>query len=137
MWLGPALVTVDLWFIISFCLLYWVYYERIMFAEEQFLRKKFGDVYLQWSQGVPAFLPNFSNFISSNFPFSWKKVLKKEKNGLAALFLIFCLFDASVLIFKPEHQPNLLLIGLCVGTGLLYLVLKLLKNSKLMAENDR
>ena len=70
-----------------------------MFAEEQFLRKKFGDVYLQWSQGVPAFLPNFSNFISSNFPFSWKKVLKKEKNGLAALFLIFCLFDVSVMAF--------------------------------------
>jgi hypothetical protein len=114
-----------------------VYYERIMFAEEQFLRKKFGEVYLQWSYGVPAFLPNFSNFTPSIFPFSWKKILKKEKNGLAALFLIFCLFDASVLIFKPEHQPNLLLIGLCIGTGLLYLVLKLLKNSQLLVEKDR
>ena len=137
MWLGPALVTANGWFILAFCFLYWVYYERIMFAEEQFLRKKFGEVYLQWSYRVPAFLPNFSNFVPSNFPFSWKKVLKKEKNGLAALFLIFCLFDASVLIFKPEHTPNLLLIGLCLGTGVLYLVLKVLKNSKLLLEKDR
>lgn len=138
MWLGPALVTADLWFNLAFCFLYWVYYERIMFAEEQFLRKKFGDVYLQWSARVPAFLPNFSNFVPSNVSFSWKKVLKKEKNGLAALFLIFCLFDASVLLFKPDHHPNLLLIGLCLGTGVLYLVLKVLKtNTQLLVEVDR
>ena len=137
MWLGPAVVTADLWFIISFCLFYWVYYERIMYAEEQFLRKKFGEVYLNWSSQVPAFLPSFTNFTPPQISFSWKKVVKKEKNGLAALFLIFCLFDASVLLFKPEHQPNLLLIGLCLGTGVLYLVLKVLKNSQLLVEKDR
>jgi len=42
-----------------------------------------------------------------------------------------------VLIFKPDHSPNLLLIGLCLGTGVLYLVLKVLKNSKLLLEKDR
>jgi len=42
MWLGPALITGNLWFIVAFCFFYWIYYERIMFAEEQFLRKKFG-----------------------------------------------------------------------------------------------
>ena len=30
------------WFLITFIFLYRIYYERIMFAEEQFLRKKFG-----------------------------------------------------------------------------------------------
>jgi protein-S-isoprenylcysteine O-methyltransferase Ste14 len=138
MWLGPALVTANGWFILAFCFLYWVYYERIMFAEEQFLRKKFGEVYLQWSYGVPAFLPNFSNFTPSNFPFSWKKVLKKEKNGLAALFLIFCLFDSSVLFFDPNHAPSKILLTLCVGCGLLYLILKILKtNTSLLVETDR
>ena len=43
MWLGPAMLTGNFWFIIAFGLFYWVYYERIMFAEEQFLRKKFGN----------------------------------------------------------------------------------------------
>ena len=137
MWLGPALLTVHLWFVLSFCFLYWVYYERIMFAEEQFLRKKFGETYLQWSNRVPAFLPNFKNFVPTQVSFSWKKVLKKEKNGLSALFLIFCLFDASVMIFKPEHQPHPVLLGLCIATGVLYVILKVLKRTKLLYESDR
>ena len=39
MWLGPALLTQNWWFNIAFGFFYWVYYERMMFAEEQFLRK--------------------------------------------------------------------------------------------------
>uniref|UniRef100_UPI004047AD99 methyltransferase family protein n=1 Tax=Algoriphagus sp. TaxID=1872435 RepID=UPI004047AD99 len=135
MWLGPALVTVDLWFIISFCLLYWVYYERIMYAEEQFLRRKFGNEYLVWSAKVPAFLPNFRKFTPPQISFSWKKVFKKEKNGLSALFLIFFLFDASVLFLNPAHVPSTTLTILCVGCGFLYLVLKILKTkTSLLAE---
>lgn len=138
MWLGPALVTVDLWFIISFCLLYWVYYERIMYAEEQFLRRKFGNEYLVWSAKVPAFLPNFRKFTPPQISFSWKKVFKKEKNGLSALFLIFFLFDASVLFLNPAHVPSITLSILCVGCGFLYLVLKILKTkTSLLAEADR
>ena len=52
MWLGPAMLTGHFWFIISFTLFYWVYYERIMYAEEQFLRNKFGKQYLEWSKNV-------------------------------------------------------------------------------------
>jgi protein-S-isoprenylcysteine O-methyltransferase Ste14 len=58
MWAGIALLTRDFWFVVAFSLSYWVYYERIMFAEEQFLRKKFGDVYLRWADKTPAFVPN-------------------------------------------------------------------------------
>ena len=28
MWLGPALLTGNFWFVISFCFFYWIYYER-------------------------------------------------------------------------------------------------------------
>jgi len=34
MWLGAAVLTKNGWFIVAFILLYWIYYERIMFAEE-------------------------------------------------------------------------------------------------------
>ena len=43
MWLAVAMLTGNIWFIVSFTFLYWVYYERIMFAEEAFLRNKFGN----------------------------------------------------------------------------------------------
>ncbi|MBS1232298.1 MAG: lipid phosphate methyltransferase [Bacteroidetes bacterium] len=45
MWLGPVLFVRTPVFVLFFILFYWLYYERIMFAEEQFLRGKFGDAY--------------------------------------------------------------------------------------------
>ncbi|MBD3725407.1 MAG: DUF1295 domain-containing protein [Flavobacteriaceae bacterium] len=138
MWLGPAMLTGHFWFIIAFTLFYWVYYERIMFAEEQFLRTKFGKQYLEWSKNIPAFVPNFKNFKKSNLPFSWKKVLKKEKNGLFALFLIFCVFDFSGEIIENTTDYNYFLIGMCVLTGLSYIVLKYLKKrTELLNEQNR
>lgn len=127
MWLGIGMLTGNLWFVIAFCLFYWVYYERIMFAEEQFLRNKFGQQYLEWSKDVPAFIPNFKNFKKSNLHFSWKKVLKKEKNGLFALFLIFCFYDILGEVIGEKYEYNYFLIGMCILTALSYVVLKYLK----------
>lgn len=94
MWLGTAMLTQNLWYIIAFVFVYWVYYERIMFAEEQFLRRKFGEIYLNWSKITPAFVLSFNNFHSPKMNFSVKKVIKKEKNGVTAIFVIFLLFRA-------------------------------------------
>ncbi|GAI74444.1 unnamed protein product [marine sediment metagenome] len=38
------------------------YYERIIFAEEEFLRKTFGDSYLKWAEQTPTFLPKCKNW---------------------------------------------------------------------------
>lgn len=109
-----------------------------MFAEEQFLRRKFGDIYLNWSDKVNAFIPSFKNFKKPNMPFSWRKVLKKEKNGLFALFLIFCAFDILGEVIHERTDYNYFLIVMCVITGLSYVVLKLLKdNTSLLQEEDR
>lgn len=137
MWLGPALLTGNLWFILVFCLFYWIYYERIMFAEEQFLRGKFGDSYLEWSESVPAFLPRFRGFVKSDLSFSWKKVLKKEKNGFAALFLIFCLFDVAGTLIQGRRDFNLIFIAGCIASVLAYVVLKILKTRRILDETGR
>ncbi len=128
MWLGVGMLTGNFWFVIVFCFFYWVYYERIMFAEEQFLRRKFGQQYLEWSKDVPAFIPNFKNFKKSNLDFSWKKILKKEKNGLFALFLIFLIFDVLGEVIGKTYDYNYFLIAMCTITGLSYVVLKYLKH---------
>lgn len=93
MWSGIALLTENPWFVIAFVLSYTFYYERIMFAEEFFLRKKFGGKYLSWASRVPAFIPSFRNYRKSNYSFSIKKVLKNEKNGFAGIFILFWLFE--------------------------------------------
>lgn len=132
MWLGPALWTANFWFIIAFCLFYWIYYERIMYAEEQFLRKKFAHNYLSWSSNVPAFIPKFKNFKKPSLPFNWKKVLKKEKNGFFALFLIFTFFDISGVFLEKTGSYNFFLITMCLLSGLSYIVIKFLRKYSIL-----
>jgi len=85
-WLGLAAFTQNLWFIAAFIFLFWVYYERIMYAEEEFLISKFGNIYLDYSRSVPAFIPRLSNFIKPVNKFDFKKVIKQEKSGILNLF---------------------------------------------------
>ncbi|MEN8201493.1 MAG: isoprenylcysteine carboxylmethyltransferase family protein [Bacteroidota bacterium] len=138
MWLGPALLTAHAWFILAFCLFYWIYYERIMFAEEQFLRKKFGQQYLDWSAHVPPFFPKSKGFIKPAFSFSWKKVLKKEKNGLAALFLIYCGFNVGGELIQNSNNFNYIFLGGAIASFILYFVLRFLKyNTAVLKEANR
>jgi protein-S-isoprenylcysteine O-methyltransferase Ste14 len=93
MWLGPVLFIRSGWIIVVFGLIYWIYYERIMFAEEQFLRRKFGDKYDTWSEKVSSFIPLSFNYIPTDLTFSVRNVLKREYNSFINVFLIFILMD--------------------------------------------
>ena len=93
MWLGPVLFLRSITFTIVFCLVYWLYYERIMFAEEQFLRKKFGDEYDKWSEKVSPFIPFSFNYIPPVLGFSFRNVLKREYNSFVNIFVIFIILD--------------------------------------------
>ena len=81
-WIGLAFFLGNWYLIIIFCLLFWLYYERIMFAEEQFLERKFGSYYLSWAENVPAFFPKYKKFQASENEFSWRIVFKNEYPGL-------------------------------------------------------
>ena len=93
MWIGIVLFTFNIYFFIIVSLAYWLYYERIMFAEERFLEKKFGEKYLQWSLKVPAFIPCFKNYRKSETPFSIVSVLRREYSGFLATVLSFTFID--------------------------------------------
>jgi protein-S-isoprenylcysteine O-methyltransferase Ste14 len=95
MWLGLAALTQHLWFVLVFTAAYWLYYERIMYAEEEFLIGKFGDAYLAWSKRTPAFVPKFSQWTRSKLPFSWPKVVRQEKASILNLFLVFFAFQVA------------------------------------------
>lgn len=93
MWLGIAMITQNISFITIFILVFWLFYERVMFAEEQFLTKKFGDDYKEWASRVPAFIPDFSKWLPSQSSFSFKNILKRESVGIFNLFFVFWLFS--------------------------------------------
>ena len=95
MMLGIVMFCHNAWAIAIFMLLFWVYYERIMYAEEAFLRKKFGDSYIEWGKHTPPFFPRFKNFQRSDLPFSMKNVLKREYNGLLGMLLSMFILEVS------------------------------------------
>jgi protein-S-isoprenylcysteine O-methyltransferase Ste14 len=92
--LGPFIYTGNVYTIFIFILIFWVYYERIMFAEEAFLTEKFGKEYIEWSSKTPAFIPNIMLFspIKSNFKIS--KVLLQEYPGIFGIIGIFTIIVA-------------------------------------------
>ncbi len=93
MWLGLLLYAGNISFALIVSLLYWLYYERIMFAEEAFLRKKFGQQYISWASQVPSFIPTFSRWQTSDLVFSWKNIFKREYTGLLVTVVSFAFIN--------------------------------------------
>jgi protein-S-isoprenylcysteine O-methyltransferase Ste14 len=127
MWLGPVLFLRNWWFTVVFCLVYWLYYERIMFAEEQFLRKKFGGLYDKWSEKVRSFVPGFKNFVPSPLQFSIRNVLKREHNSFFNIFVIFTFLDLlRNYVTKEKIVLNGLWQYLFVSGFLIWLTIKII-----------
>ena len=125
MWFGPVLFLRSTVVIIVFILIYWLYYERIMFAEEQFLRRKFGDIYDKWSETVSSIIPFSFKFIPPRLPFSVKNVLKREYNSFINIFVIFTLLDVFRNYFLSERiYLTAMWIWLFAGAGVIWLVLR-------------
>lgn len=94
MWLGALVYIGSFEFVLISTLAYWLYYERIMFAEEQFLRKKFGEqAYEEWSQTTPPFIPKLSKFEKPKNSFDWRDVLRREYLGFCASFYVICILS--------------------------------------------
>ena len=124
MWLGPSMFLRSTWFTVVFCLIYWLYYERIMFAEEQFLRRKFSDAYDKWSETVSAFIPVFTNYIPPKLPFSVRNVLRREYNSFVNIFIIFAMLDlARNYILSGRIFLTPLWAYLSISAGLIWLML--------------
>jgi protein-S-isoprenylcysteine O-methyltransferase Ste14 len=139
MWLGVTMLTDNTWFIVSFVWFYAFYYERIMYAEEHFLTDKFGQQYSKWSEKTPAIIPSFKNFTKAIYPFNIKKVLKKEKNGLWAIFLLFWIFDLvggyiekGTIVFEYTFW----FYGAAITTAI-YFVLKIMKRRHLLDDLNK
>jgi protein-S-isoprenylcysteine O-methyltransferase Ste14 len=92
-YLGIVLFAHVWWLAVICVLAYWLYYERIMFAEEFYLRGKFGSAFEQWAERTPAFVPDFRQWQPPNLPFSLKNVLRREYNNFFSAVLILFALD--------------------------------------------
>lgn len=138
MWLGVAALTHNLWFIVAFSFLYWLYYERIMYAEEAFLTEKFGDAYTKYAVGVPAFIPSFKKVVKPKYEFSWRKVIRQEKAGILNMFGVILLFRlvAEYIATKTFDVENIWLYGF--GASVVwYVVIKTIQKTTNVLTKDR
>ena len=100
-WLGLAIFLANFWFLVILSLLFWIYYERIMFAEEIFLEEKFGGDFTAWASKTPSFFPSIKNYKPNDCPFSWRIVAKNEYPGIissATSFLFILILKRSALL---------------------------------------
>ncbi len=139
MWIGIVLFTFNWMFVVIVTLAFWLYYERIMFAEERFLERKFGDSYMNWANATPAFIPCLRKYKKNTVPFSFKSVLRREYSGLLATVVGFVFIDDLRHFFRfgnVELETN----GhyLLLGAVLLALILRSIKHyTPLLKEEGR
>jgi len=137
-WLGVAALTQNGWFMLAFMLVFWLYYERIMFAEEEFLIEKFGNDYLKYSGSTPAFIPNFKKYRRPLLRFSLRKVIRQEKSGILNLFAVFLLFRGlgEYITHSLQHVEIYWIVGF--GSALLYYItVKILEKKTNLLKTDR
>lgn len=93
MWLGVALGTTSLWFAALSMLVYWIYIERVISAEEAFLIERFGATFQSWAARTPCFVPRLSLWRPATVEFSLRTVLRREYPALIALGALFTLVE--------------------------------------------
>ncbi len=138
-WLGISVSTLNVSFIVIMSLLFWLYYERIMFAEERFLENKFGDNFFTWSNNLPAFIPSFFSFKKSEIPFSVISVLRREYAGVFATVIGFCFIE----IFRTYFTYQIWMLStfslqFLIATFLLVIILRSMKHyTNILKEQGR
>jgi len=137
--LGMILFVQVWWLVLIAVLAFWLYYERIIFAEESFLQEKYGVLFLKWAEKTPVFLPKFRNWQKPALHFSFKNVLKREYTAFFLITTYFPVIDFIADVFgegKVEFVIGwelLFIIGLTV-----YLTLRTLKKkSKILCVEGR
>jgi protein-S-isoprenylcysteine O-methyltransferase Ste14 len=97
MWAGVVMYARSPWLALGVGLAFWLVYERIIYAEEEFLRERFGGAFTAWAARTPAFVPRLRGYRAPGLPFSFRNVLRREYSGL---FALVALFTAEVLEWR-------------------------------------
>ncbi len=138
MGLGLVLYVQAWWLVLIYVLAFALYYERIMFAEEAFLREKFGEEYIRWSERTPAFFPGLRGYVRPARPFSLRAVLKREYSGFFAVILyMFLIVSAEGLIAGEKPGIDVMwIVLLSAGFGVWLLLRTLKKHTGLLRQRE-
>ena len=96
---------------VFYVLMFFLYCERIIMREEEFLYGKFGEDYRSWADRTPAFIPRFRGWQRPALPFSWRTLLRREYTSFFVVAAIMTAFEAAgdtivegSFTFEPEWK---------------------------------
>ncbi|MGQ9689074.1 MAG: methyltransferase family protein [Desulfobaccales bacterium] len=136
-WLGISLLLRCWWFTVITVLSFWLYYERIMFAEECFLLERFGEDYRRWAARTPAFIPDFRRWVKPALPFSLKSVISREYSTFFAIVAIFTVFNMiKGWYVRGAPTPDRYTTTLFIGGLIFYLAVRLVKKNTSLLQGD-
>ncbi len=99
-----------------------------MFAEEEYLRRKFGEGYLAWSLRTPAFFPRPGNWRPPSRFVNWLAGIGSE---YSTVFLVVVLFSILDLLEDRIMEGHFSVDGMWAPifsvTAILYLIVLVLK----------
>jgi protein-S-isoprenylcysteine O-methyltransferase Ste14 len=128
MWAGVVLYARTPWLALAVGIAFWIVYERIVYAEEEFLRERFGPEFAAWAAATPAFVPRPRLYRPAALPFSLRNVLRREYSGLFALVVLFA---AEVLEWRRfatgRWHADPVWLPAAAASAVLYVTLRTLK----------
>ena len=134
-WFGLSAFFHLWWFSLIAILIFWLYYERIMFAEEEFLREKFGNSYLEWAEKTPAFIPDIRKWRSSDMEFSFRKAIKNEYKSFSSVVVAFTILEIIGDIFvENKLEIDRMWLSILIISLMIYTVIRFLKKRTTILE---
>jgi protein-S-isoprenylcysteine O-methyltransferase Ste14 len=139
MWVGIIMYAGNFSFAIFTIVCFLFYYERIMFAEEMFLQRKFGEQYINYANSTPILPYKLRNYKKPNLSFSVKKAIKYEYLGFTSMMLSFVFVNIllNYVQHKLFHLDTAFLIILISTISLFCIIRLLVKETTLFQEEGR
>ncbi len=132
-WVGIVLAAHSI-LLAVFCFpAFYLYYVRIIIAEEAFLLEKFGEDFTQWAEKTPMLLPKFKLWCKPARPFSWQAVLAREYPGFLVITASFLAIETvGDRFYEGKWQLDWLWATIfCIGL-LTFIVLRTLKKMRII-----
>lgn len=123
------------WLALVGALVFWLYYERIMLAEEAFLESQFGETFVAWSTRTPAFVPYPPLWKHPDRPLCLRRMICNEYTTAMLLVLLFIVMQAVIWAWVDppvSHQWGLLLAILTAALSVYQLTRYLKKRTQLL-----
>jgi len=139
MLVGVGILSNSLIYAVIFIPLFLFIYQAIVLAEENFLRGKFGESFVQYCQRVNRWVPDLRGISAtfSSMTFRWKRWILKEYNTqyvwMTGIVLVLLLTYPQLTNYDTRYRNTLLAILLPLLL-LWYLTIRYLKKSGKMVE---